>query len=92
MDLSPDKLKCNMCEKVFGSRKYLQKHIKTHFEIYKCVISNRCFGEANNLHEHYRRHINEKPHFCKLCDYAFVVFGILNAHKINSQRRKALLM
>ena len=73
--------KCFICEKEFGSLKYLKRHLKIHDnqKLFKCHLCEKSFAQRNfNLH--LKRHNGEKSFKCDFCDKSFFQKNDLNKH------------
>ena len=60
----PDKYKCGVCEKNFGSSTQLKKHSKVHDPVgkFECEMCGTRLKSKCSLVEHMRVHRGEKPY------------------------------
>ncbi|XP_033846562.1 zinc finger protein 184-like [Periophthalmus magnuspinnatus] len=79
-DLSPEprtsgdvskrkKHQCYFCQKIFKSKKGLQRHIRIHTgdKPYSCPVCDRRFAQLSGLTVHKRTHTQEQPYSCSVC-------------------------
>ncbi|XP_055634029.1 zinc finger protein 501-like isoform X2 [Toxorhynchites rutilus septentrionalis] len=66
-------LKCDKCEKTFGSKLGLKVHIRTHTgeRPYPCPHCQKAFKDSSELVSHIRNHTGERPYPCPHCQKAF---------------------
>lgn len=66
--LSPSRIRCRVCSRVFPREKSLQAHLRTHTgeRPYRCEFPNcgRAFAQSGQLKTHQRLHTGEKPFIC----------------------------
>lgn len=86
---NPEMFKCNVCEKVFRSKKGKCYHDScvTGIKPYKCNICEQSFVKRSHFEYHERVHTGYKPFKCSLCDKAFPQKYKLNRH-MNSHKRE----
>ncbi|XP_066916980.1 zinc finger protein 892-like [Clytia hemisphaerica] len=73
---------CDLCQKMFMRRRYLQKHRLLHkgLKPFKCDVCGNVFATASAVRGHMISHSNERPHSCHLCDLKFKTESALNKH------------
>lgn len=61
---------CEICSKAFALRHFLKAHIRNCHNTVKC---EKCSKEVNvgTLNAHMRRHLNDRPHKCHICQKKF---------------------
>jgi hypothetical protein len=78
------KFNCDQCEKSFGHKSNLNKHVKTvHLKQknFKCEHCEKSFGQKGHLKVHIKTiHLNQKNFHCDQCDISFGQKGNLKAH------------
>jgi len=93
-DTGPSGFSCKKCDKIFGFKSNLTRHMKTHTggRPYVCCYE-RCgkgFAQKGDLDTHMRAHTVEKPFGCKECGKSFSRNSNLKAHmKVHEQADKA---
>lgn len=78
--MADEKLKCENCEKVFKLMKSLKRHTVVHRGLYECVFCHKACQSKYDLFSHCITHINEKPHFCDVCDQTYADNSSLKTH------------
>ncbi|GBM83657.1 Zinc finger protein ZFP69 [Araneus ventricosus] len=73
---------CDVCGKVFGKKKLLHAHERTHTgkKPFVCYTCDRRFTQKIDLTRHLRTHSGEKPFACPRCDKKFRQKQHLNDH------------
>ena len=63
------KYSCNVCQQIYSSEKYLQRHKKTHTGEKKhvCTTCGRSFTRKDALNSHMLTHSDERPNECPIC-------------------------
>ena len=81
---------CTICEKVFATDSYLQKHVKMHNNEFDCVchVCGKGFSQKINLKIHMRMHSQERPYSCDLCDRTFKYHANWTIHMRNHRGEK----
>lgn len=82
-DKCRNRYKCDQCDKAYGSKSHLNRHIKcVHLGVtYSCPQCDSKFSENANLNTHIKSvHSKIKDHQCPQCDYKFSHKCNLNAH------------
>lgn len=77
--------KCTICNKAFGYKNGLIRHVRlTHDKErpFQCNICHRRFGYKNILLEHQNIHFGIKPYACNLCDKRFAARSNLVQHRL----------
>ncbi|XP_056635509.1 zinc finger protein 583-like [Diorhabda sublineata] len=74
--------KCNICEKVLGSKGNLNQHMSIHGKNrpYSCNVCDKKFTRADHVLIHKRIHTGERPHKCLICKKTFIQYATLKAH------------
>lgn len=82
-------VKCQACEKTFGTRANLTAHVKRHHLIYKpyvCEICDMKFGERIQLMNHMVSHGGDRVYKCEICLKGYARLNTLRDHmKIHSE-------
>ncbi|XP_074786561.1 LOW QUALITY PROTEIN: uncharacterized protein LOC141972566 [Athene noctua] len=78
-----EKVKCDQCGKLLGSKYNLTHHLRTHTgeKPYKCWDCGRSFATRQNLQRHRRTHTQEKPYLCTTCGKCFSFGSSLLVHQ-----------
>lgn len=71
--------KCEICGKVYHSRKFYKRHLKSH-EGFPCDICGKIFGYEHGLKNHILLHNGERPWSCNICLKTFNKKHILTVH------------
>lgn len=73
---------CNICEKSFARKEYLQLHLVTHGgpKDFKCDKCERTFARKEYLRTHIRTHTGEKIYKCDTCEQTFARSCNLKVH------------
>jgi len=80
---------CTLCNKKFGYKNGLIRHIRlTHVgeKPYQCNICQRRFGYKHILMEHQNLHFGNRPYACSLCDKKFAARSNLIQHRLVHKR------
>ncbi|XP_075945014.1 uncharacterized protein LOC142947365 [Anarhichas minor] len=74
--------KCDMCEKAFKCKPYLQRHMIVHkcTKLLTCKTCGKSFQYNSYLKVHMRIHTGERPYTCKTCGKDFRFGSNLNDH------------
>ncbi|KAL0244962.1 hypothetical protein GEMRC1_009042 [Eukaryota sp. GEM-RC1] len=73
---------CKDCDKVFGSKQGLRKHVNAkHSTKFQCSECLRTCESAAKLRQHMLIHTGEKPHECEGCHQRFTEKGALKDHR-----------
>lgn len=80
------KFQCEFCQKKFPDRtRYItHRYVHTNERPFKCTYEgcDKAYRDTQSLKDHYRRHIGEFPHHCKLCDYKTTQSKHLKRHEL----------
>lgn len=75
---------CNVCSKIFDSKKKLTRHLKTHTltSDYKCEYEQctKSYKSQDALKIHMFSHTGERPFCCNICEKSFKTKHILQIH------------
>nr|XP_061784580.1 zinc finger protein 135-like [Nerophis lumbriciformis] len=65
--------KCSLCDKTFGHKKNLGRHMRYHTEEkpFMCAFCGKRFSQKAHLTGHVRIHTGEKPFSCSVCGIRF---------------------
>lgn len=75
--------KCPICDKVYGVKRDLKKHIRRHTSQFKCEKCNKTYKEQRNYRQHLKTHEDDyiPPQFaCEQCDKSFTTKYVLQSH------------
>lgn len=74
---------CSQCSKLFPNERLLRDHMRLHINHFKCSMCDMTCPKPSSLVRHIRRrHLQERPFKCHLCQHASVTKGDLDAHLI----------
>lgn len=78
---------CDICGKIFKTKKYMRAHRKIHFVTFNstasslvCKICNHRSQNNNHHLKHLQTHQGDKPHKCIVCGKGFLRKQYLNEH------------
>ncbi|XP_041971708.1 zinc finger protein 271-like [Aricia agestis] len=76
---------CDICSKIFKTRKQHMLHLRCHKKNFPCPINicGKKFATKGDLDKHIRCHTGERPFQCDECKKSFTQRGSLKAHKIS---------
>ena len=66
---------CQMCDKTFGSKSFLHRHVQSvHERIVKakCDVCDKTFTDTSNYKQHLLIHAGIKSYMCQICGKGFV--------------------
>lgn len=89
-----NKHQCNICDKVFKKRSYLQRHIKyAHIKISTCLCSECGYFAKTPTSLRYHMHAkhSERKYQCNHCEKRFIAMGHLQTHLLSHTNSKAYL-
>ncbi|XP_061749176.1 gastrula zinc finger protein XlCGF57.1-like isoform X5 [Nerophis ophidion] len=74
--------KCSQCDKTFGERWILKRHIRVHTvgKPFFCSVCSKSFKVEEYLIIHMRTHTGEKPFICSICGRRFSLKSSLMKH------------
>ncbi|XP_077335053.1 uncharacterized protein LOC143979339 isoform X2 [Lithobates pipiens] len=77
-------LSCEVCGKVLGSKRTLDKHLQIHTgeRPHACDECDKRFSCQSHLDAHMRTHIGERPYKCNKCDRRFFNHQHLVLHQV----------
>ncbi|KAJ4425570.1 hypothetical protein ANN_27765 [Periplaneta americana] len=81
-DVSDNSIKCNICNKVFGTPQSLKLHyhIHTKKKLFKCDICGISLLKLSDVKKHALVHKDKKPFHCQMCGKTFMRSFDLNRH------------
>lgn len=88
--------KCSICNRGFGRKGHMKKHLSKHYtskDTFKSCLCFQCgksFGNANMLNMHMVVHLKDKPFACDVCQMKFKTKVALEGHRfrIHSDNKK----
>merc|ERR1712129_364970 len=72
--------KCNECNKVYGTKRLLTKHMRRHRGDFKCPHCAHAAADQYELKAHIRTRTGDRPYKCPHCSYAAKTNQHLNIH------------
>ncbi|XP_069093156.1 RB-associated KRAB zinc finger protein-like isoform X1 [Pleurodeles waltl] len=80
---NPRIFRCTVCDKSYGLKGELIRHMITHSGIrpYPCTECGKSFFQMPHLIRHHRTHSGEKPYSCSFCHKRFNRKDNLNGHE-----------
>ncbi|KAL0119968.1 hypothetical protein PUN28_007974 [Cardiocondyla obscurior] len=87
---TPEKYKCNVCNKIFRNKKGKCYHdaCVTGIRPYQCTFCDKSFVKRSHFEYHERVHRGYKPYKCDLCEKAFPQRNKLNRHMLSHNKEK----
>uniref|UniRef100_A0AAG5DC24 Protein krueppel n=1 Tax=Anopheles atroparvus TaxID=41427 RepID=A0AAG5DC24_ANOAO len=91
MAMRTGQFKCNVCDKVFGSKSRLVRHLQVHTgeRPYGCRYCSKRFTDRHQLQCHTEKHVRDKECYCEVCGDKFPDHRKLEEHKIAKHLRGA---
>lgn len=86
-----EKFPCGECDKVYNSRKALNRHDRSaHKKVkYHCNICQKSFGSKESLHHHKKGiHADDKPYSCEECGASFNFSHSLKLHMLKHSGKR----
>lgn len=82
-------LKCNKCEKLFATKKLLNRHMITHGpKNYACSKCEKTFPQMSQLRSHQDTHLVVKKFKCDRCPKTFSIKRVLETHLLQHSELK----
>ncbi|XP_043679356.1 zinc finger protein 761-like isoform X1 [Vespula pensylvanica] len=90
---TPEKYKCNACNKIFRNKKGKCYHdaCVTGIKPYQCTFCDRSFVKRSHFEYHERVHSGYKPYKCDICEKAFPQRNKLNRHMHSHNKEKQFI-
>ncbi|XP_035723462.1 zinc finger protein 239-like isoform X1 [Vespa mandarinia] len=90
---TPEKYKCNACDKIFRNKKGKCYHdaCVTGIKPYQCTFCDRGFVKRSHFEYHERVHSGYKPYKCGICEKAFPQQNKLNRHMHTHNKEKQFI-
>ncbi|KAL1473564.1 hypothetical protein MTO96_021933 [Rhipicephalus appendiculatus] len=81
-DYKDEEHRCDVCEKVFSTKRSMRRHLHTHTgkKRYSCSVCGSEFVRKENMERHERTHTGERPFRCDVCGQNFTRSGVLANH------------